>query len=156
MHGATAGIGKCHLSSVVPLKYMRRAMKEEYQDKIDRYLLRQMPEDERQAFESEIGKDEELKEQLEFTEIVRKAIVGRNRRLAQIKEWENNYEIERWSRLDKDVQYCSRLERRFMDPRQLLEKSGGGGGGSCLPRGCILGFVAFLILLIIGCIWLFN
>lgn len=125
-------------------------MKEEYQGMIDQYLLGQMPEEERLSFECEIKKDTELKEQLEFTEIVREAIVGRNRRLAQIKEWEEDY---RWNRQDRDVLYYA--PRKFWND-SLPQGGNGGGGGNCLSKGCILSIIALFILLIIGCVLLFN
>lgn len=69
-------------------------MNQEYQDRIDKYLLEQMSEAESLSFEKDIEKDTELKEQYEFTKNVKEAIVGRNRRLAQIKEWKEAYEAQ--------------------------------------------------------------
>ena len=43
-------------------------------DKIDRYLKGDMPEDERKAFETELTQDEALKDELEKTDISRKAV----------------------------------------------------------------------------------
>ena len=75
-------------------------MNQEYQDRIDQYLMRQMSEQDSQDFESEIANNRGLKEQFEFTKNVKEAIVGRNRRLAQIKEWKEAYEAKNNSKGD--------------------------------------------------------
>lgn len=69
-------------------------MNNDYQDKIDRYLLGKMSEAEALDFEKDIRNDKDLNEQFEFTKNVKEAIVGRNRRLAQIKEWKEAYEAK--------------------------------------------------------------
>lgn len=69
-------------------------MNQEYQDRIDNYLLGQMSETESLDFEKDIINDKDLKEQFEFTKNVKEAIVGRNRRLAQIMEWKEAYEAK--------------------------------------------------------------
>ncbi len=69
-------------------------MNQEYQDRIDKYLLGQMSETESLDFEKDIINDKDLREQFEFTKKVKEAIVGRNRRLAQIKEWKEAYEAK--------------------------------------------------------------
>ena len=70
-------------------------MNKEYQDRIDKYLLGQMSEQDSQNFENEIANNRDLKEQFEFTKNVKEAIVGRKRRLAQIKEWKEAYEAKK-------------------------------------------------------------
>ena len=69
-------------------------MNQEYQDRIDKYLMGQMSEQDSRDFENEIANNRGLKEQFEFTKNVKEAIVGRNRRLAQIKEWKEAYEAK--------------------------------------------------------------
>ena len=69
-------------------------MNQEYQDRIDKYLMGQMSEQDSRVFENEIANTRGLKEQFEFTKNVKEAIVGRNRRLAQIKEWKEAYEAK--------------------------------------------------------------
>lgn len=69
-------------------------MNQEYQDRIDKYLLGQMSDKESHDFEKELSLNERLKEQFEFTRNVKEAIAGRNRRLAQIKEWKEAYEAK--------------------------------------------------------------
>ena len=69
-------------------------MNQEYQDRIDKYLMGQMSEQDSRDFENEIANNRSLKEQFEFTKNVKEAIVGRNRRLAQIKEWKEAYEAK--------------------------------------------------------------
>ena len=75
-------------------------MNQEYQDRIDKYLMGQMSEQDSRDFENEIANNRSLKEQFEFTKNVKEAIVGRNRRLAQIKEWKEAYEAKNNSKGD--------------------------------------------------------
>lgn len=74
-------------------------MKQEFQDKIDDYLLGRMPIKDRLAFEKEGETDSELKEQLEYTERLKHALKSRSEKLALMKEWEKDYE---WQ-YDNDV-----------------------------------------------------
>ena len=83
-------------------------MNQEYQDKIDKYLLGQMSDTESLNFEKEMAEDKDLMEQLEFTKNVKDAIVGRNRRLAQIKEWKEAYEAKNAS----EVEVKNRIAKR--------------------------------------------
>lgn len=53
-------------------------MKLKYQDMIDDYLLDRMTDEERSLFEVETSYDEELQEQLKFTEDIQKAITNQN------------------------------------------------------------------------------
>jgi len=73
-------------------------MNKDYQDKIDQYLLGHMTEEARLAFEKEIETDTELREQFEFTKDVKKVITDRNRRLSQIREWEQDYKNKKKTR----------------------------------------------------------
>lgn len=66
-------------------------MNQKYQNIIDQYLMGDMSLKDKQSFKQEIEKNTELKEQFEFTKNVRMAVIKRNDRLAQIKEWEKNY-----------------------------------------------------------------
>ena len=56
-------------------------MKKAYQDKIDDYLLDRMTKEERHAFEKEIENNDELQEQLEFTEKVQRAMKNKDEKL---------------------------------------------------------------------------
>jgi len=69
-------------------------MNNDYQDKIDRYLLGKMSEAELLDFEKDIINDKDLKEQFEFTKNVKEVIAGRNRRLTLINEWKEAYEAK--------------------------------------------------------------
>lgn len=80
-------------------------MNQEYQDRIDKYLFGEMPLKERLSFEQEMEKNTELREQFEFTESVRMAIVKRNERLAQIREWEKNYKAKNTVKLKRHYMY---------------------------------------------------
>ena len=50
-------------------------MKEEYQDRIDNYLLGRMSEAERVSFERDLNLDDKLKEQYEFTKAMKNALM---------------------------------------------------------------------------------
>lgn len=63
-------------------------MKKEFQERIDEYLLKRMSSDDRMVFDNEVAENQELQEQLSFTEEVRHAIKSRNEKLAKMKEWE--------------------------------------------------------------------
>ncbi len=63
-------------------------MRIEYQDKIDEYLLNRMPEKERWLFETVVAKNEELREQLEFTKQLQAAVKSRKEKLTKISEWQ--------------------------------------------------------------------
>lgn len=69
-------------------------MKFDYQDKIDEYLLNRMLDDERLAFEKEVGENAELRKQLEYTQSVQEAVTSRSEMLAAMREWENDYHWE--------------------------------------------------------------
>lgn len=63
-------------------------MKEELQNKIDRYLMNQMTDEERMAFEKETEGNDELQEQLLFTEEIQQVLKSRNDKLLKMREWE--------------------------------------------------------------------
>ena len=60
----------------------------ERQDRIDRYVLGRMTEEERKEFEQDMADDHELREQTEFTQRVRAAVVSREEKLAKMREWD--------------------------------------------------------------------
>ena len=66
-------------------------MKKEFQDKIDNYLLHRMTEKERKAFEEELLNDEELRDQLEFTQAVQRTLQSRNEKLEAMERWRDDY-----------------------------------------------------------------
>lgn len=70
-------------------------MKEEYQDKIDDYLLDRMSEEERRAFAGEVAENDELREQLEYSRSVQSAMKSRGEKLAAMQKWEDDYASER-------------------------------------------------------------
>ena len=65
-------------------------MKEEYQDKIDDYLLDRMSEEERRAFAGEVAENDELREQLEYSRSVQSAMKSRGEKLAAMQKWEDD------------------------------------------------------------------
>ncbi len=70
-------------------------MRLEYQDNIDRYLLDKMTNEERMSFEAKCAENPELKEQLEHTQDVRTVISERNKMLAKIQEWDDEYDAKK-------------------------------------------------------------
>lgn len=130
-------------------------MRLEFQDSIDRYLLKRMSEDERCAFEAKCAENQELREQLEHTRDVKAVISERNELLAKFQEWDKELDDNR-----KDVT----LQRRkwiygisgvaaavmaglFLLPTSkfsLPEKGGelismNSGGNATMPDSTILG-----------------
>lgn len=66
-------------------------MRQEYQDSIVRYLLGQMSDKERNAFEQQIDSNEELREQMNISRDVQKAFESRGRKMAAISAWRGDY-----------------------------------------------------------------
>ena len=64
-------------------------MKQEYQDQIDKYVLDQMDDTEKSAFEQEAAQNSELQEQLQFTRVVTTATKSREKKLAKMENWED-------------------------------------------------------------------
>lgn len=77
-------------------------MNNDYQDKIDRYLLGKMSEAEALDFEKDLRNDKDLNEQFEFTKNVKDVIVARSKRLTQINEWKEAYEAKK----NTEGEYC--------------------------------------------------
>lgn len=66
-------------------------MKEEYQDRIDDYMMGRMSQEDRLVFEKDIDTNPELKEQFEFIIRVQIAIKRRSEMLAKMQEWKDDY-----------------------------------------------------------------
>lgn len=66
-------------------------MKIEFQDQIDKYVLGQMDDTEKAAFEQEAAHNTELQEQLQFTKDVASATKSRDEKLAKMENWEDDY-----------------------------------------------------------------
>lgn len=69
-------------------------MKEEYQDRIDNYLLGRMSEAERVSFERDLNLDDKLKEQYEFTKAVKNALMMEKIE-EDISRWDQEYVKEK-------------------------------------------------------------
>ena len=65
-------------------------MKEEYQERIEDYLFNRITNDEKLAFEQELDKNKELRDQYEFTSSVRTALMLENIE-KDVKEWTTEY-----------------------------------------------------------------
>jgi len=69
-------------------------MKQEYQDQIDKYVLDQMDDTEKTAFEQEAAQNAELQEQLQFTRDVALTTKSREEKLAKMEDWRDDYVFE--------------------------------------------------------------
>jgi len=69
-------------------------MKIDFQDQIDKYVLDQMDDTEKTAFEQDVERDAELQEQLQFTKDVASATKSRDEKLAKMENWEDDYVFE--------------------------------------------------------------
>lgn len=69
-------------------------MKVEYQDKIENYLLNRMSDADRQVFEQDLEKDAELRDQYEFTSMVKTALMLENID-NDVNEWTKAYKERR-------------------------------------------------------------
>ena len=72
-------------------------MKIDYQDRIEDYLLNRMSNDERFAFEHELDKNPELRDQYEFTSMVKTALMLENIE-GDVKKWGDAYKARREDR----------------------------------------------------------
>ncbi|MCM1108921.1 MAG: hypothetical protein NC388_07685 [Clostridium sp.] len=111
-------------------------MNEQLQDRIDRFLRDEMNAEERNDFERQVQKDAGLKEQLEFTRMVRTALTSREEKLRLMKKW------------DRDM-------------RQTTVATGTVSTGQCIPPGQtrrtthkllprIIGLIGFAAMLAVG------
>lgn len=69
-------------------------MKFEYQDKIDSYVQGAMTEDERKAFEQEVKNNDELRDQLEYTQKVKTLVTSRREKMALLQQWDAEHRKE--------------------------------------------------------------
>jgi hypothetical protein len=107
-------------------------MKQEYQDKIDKYVLGQMDDTEKSEFEQEAAQNTELQEQLQFTKDVTSATKSREEKLAKMENWEDDYVFEDERRVAAanyrptgsgyDACPSPSIEQTFAKPRSLGKK----------------------------------
>lgn len=69
-------------------------MKLEYQDNIDSYVQGVMTENERKAFEQEVQSNDELRDQLEYTQKVKTLVTSRQEKMAILRQWEAEHRLE--------------------------------------------------------------
>lgn len=62
-------------------------MDERINDKIDRYLRKEMSSEETLLFEQEILNDEDLRKEVEVSFLIRKSLVGRVEKLRIMNRW---------------------------------------------------------------------
>lgn len=90
MHGVVAHFGKGHLSQLFELIKWQMDMDNNFQDRIDEYLLHgeTMSEEDQAQFLKEIEEDEEKRELYEFTKNVKMAMVSREEKLKAMTEFQ--------------------------------------------------------------------
>ena len=69
-------------------------MNKDFQDRIDKYILNRMTDEEKAQFEAEVHQDESKREQLEFTRKVKGAISSREDKMAKLKMMQRMYDRE--------------------------------------------------------------
>lgn len=70
-------------------------MDEQFQDRIDNYLLNRMDDAEKTEFLREVEHDSEKRKQLEFTQCVKDSICSREEKLLVLNQFQKQYEEER-------------------------------------------------------------
>lgn len=70
-------------------------MDEQKQDYIDRYIRKEMSEEERRHFEMQLLSDPELQEQYEFTLQMKEALKSRKDKLERMRRWEDDSKMSR-------------------------------------------------------------
>ena len=70
-------------------------MKNNFQDRIDEYILGRMSDEEKAQFEAEVNQNESKKDQLEFTRNIKGAISSREDKLIRMKMMQRLYERKR-------------------------------------------------------------
>ena len=90
MHGVIAHFGKKHLLQLFELIKLQIGMDNNFQDRIDEYLLHSdtMSEEDKAQFLKEIEDDVEKREQYEFTKNVKQVMVSRGEKLKAMTEFQ--------------------------------------------------------------------
>ena len=68
-------------------------MKNDFQDRIDEYILGRMSDEEKAQFEKDVNCDESKREQLEFTVNVKEAISSREDKMSKLKVMQRLYDL---------------------------------------------------------------
>ena len=103
-------------------------MNENFQDRIDDYLLDRMDRAERVEFLREVEQDKEKKAQLEFTQSVKDSIRSREEKLQVLKQFQRHYEQERRSAAyqatgtERAACYCPTPEVAATEPVRSKKK----------------------------------
>lgn len=69
-------------------------MKNDFQDRIDEYILNKMTDEDKAQFEAEISSNKSKKELLEFSQNVKNAIASRESKLARMKVMQATYDCK--------------------------------------------------------------
>lgn len=90
MYGVIAHFGKKHLLQLFELIKWQMDMDNNFQDRIDEYLLHgdSLSEEAKAQFQKEIEEDEEKRELYEFTKNVKQAMISRGEKLKAMTEFQ--------------------------------------------------------------------
>lgn len=99
-------------------------MKVEHQDKIDRYVMKRMTEAELSAFERELAEDDELKEQVQFTQSVRDVIKSRQEKIERMMHWQDEEEFLNRNIANSESAADSYSEQYYEDEKNTVTKKG--------------------------------
>jgi hypothetical protein len=96
-------------------------MENDFQDRIDEYILGRMSDEEKAQLEMEINQDESKKEQFEFTKNVKSAITSREDKLARMRMMKGKYDHEHYQ-VAASMQPTGTDDRCYAPIRQHPEK----------------------------------
>lgn len=102
-------------------------MNRDFQDRIDDYILGRMSAEDRALFEAEVSQDEAKRQQLEFTQNLKRAITSREAKMAMMANMRARYEAESTHNdvsmmptdTDSSTQQIS-MPRRLLSKRTML------------------------------------
>lgn len=102
-------------------------MNRDFQDRIDDYILGRMSAEDRALFEAEVSQDEAKRQQLEFTQNLKRAITSREAKMAMMANMRARYEAESTHNdvsmmptdIDSSTQHIS-MPRRLLSKRTML------------------------------------
>lgn len=96
-------------------------MKNDFQDRIDEYILDRMSDEEKAQLEMEINQDESKREQFEFTKNVKSAITSREEKLARMRMMKGKYDHEHYQ-VAASMRPTGTDDRCYAPVRQHAEK----------------------------------
>ena len=106
-------------------------MKFDYQERIDNYVQGEMTADERNAFEEELKANDELREQVEYTQKVKSLVSDREEKMRALREWiHEDDEEEMMVASARNVMLLMNVQERL--PQLLIIRKNENCGSGCL------------------------